>query len=135
VTRTGTHFSAFTGTLGPSCSQFGRGSVRQLGLTTFLGSARHRRRVSMAIHSRYAPAVLEKSLPSGAWSKADYGERAVGGRIQGRQPNLRSRLDESPRFYVGSRTLLLAWVSCLSNWHSTLLPRTAYRDLLVRLMS
>jgi len=78
------------------------------------------RRVSMAIHGRYAPAVLEKLLPNGESSKADYGEHAVDGRIQGRQPNLRSRLDESPRFYEGARTLLLAWVSCVSNWHSTL---------------
>jgi hypothetical protein len=89
------------------------------------------RRVSMTIHSRYAPAVLEKLLPNGEWSKADYGELAVDGRIQGRQPNLKSRLDENPRFYEGSRTLLLAWVSCVSQLaFYALCCELAYRDLL-----
>ena len=73
----------------------------------------------MAIHSRYALAVLEELLPNVERSKADYGEHVADVRIQGRQPNRRGHLDESPRFYTGSRALLLAWVSCVSYKHST----------------
>jgi hypothetical protein len=78
----------------------------------------------MAIHGQYAPAVLEESLPNGEWSKADYDEHAADVRIQGRQPSRRSGLDESRRSYEKSRILLLAWVSCVSYRHSTLLPLT-----------
>jgi hypothetical protein len=41
----------------------------------------------MAIHGQHALAVLEELSPNGGWSKADYDERAVDVRIQGRQPS------------------------------------------------
>jgi hypothetical protein len=47
----------------------------------------HTRRVGMAIHGQHVPAVLEELSPNGGWSKADYDERAVDVRIQGRQPS------------------------------------------------
>jgi hypothetical protein len=106
--------------------------VGQLGPITSLESVQMRR-VSMAILGRYAPAVLQKLLPNGERSKADYGEHAVDGRIQGRLPNRGSRLDESPRFYEGSRILLHAWVSCVSQLaFYALCCELACRGLLVR---
>src|SRR5258708_36092842 len=74
----------------------------------------------MAILDRYVPAVLQKLLPNGGWSKADCDEHAVDVRIQDRQPSPSIRLDERRRFYEGFRGLLLAWVSYLGRCHSML---------------
>src|SRR6266436_1733638 len=67
----------------------------------------------MAILDRYVPAVLQKLLPNGGWSKADCDEHAVDVRIQDRQPSPSIRLDERRRFYEGFRGFLLAWVPYL----------------------
>ena len=77
------------------------------------------------ILDRYVPAVLQKLLPNGGWSKADCDEHAVDVRIQDRQPSRSIRLDERRRFYEGFRALLLAWVPYLGYCHSMLFNHLA----------
>ena len=76
--------------------------------------------MNTAILDRYVPAVLQKLLPNGVWSKADCDEHAVDVRIQDRQPSPSIRLDERRRFYEGFRGLLLAGVPYLGHCHSML---------------
>jgi hypothetical protein len=65
-------------------------------------------RLSTAILGQYVPIAPGELLPNAELSTADYGEHAVGVRIQGRQSSRSIHFDENPQFYGGFQALVLA---------------------------
>jgi hypothetical protein len=72
------------------------------------------RRVSIAIHARYAPAVLEKLLPNGEWSRRIMADMLLVAAFKVGNPIEEVVLMKAHGFTRGPRILLLAWVSCVS---------------------
>jgi hypothetical protein len=82
------------------------------------GQANRRNKV---IPLRDAPTYLAEWLPNGEWQKVDYAAHAVDDRTRDRQPSRSIRPYENSQSYEGFGPIVLAWASCVSYSHSTLI--------------